>query len=164
MARQLPLILVAVALLGIAPLLSGQNEHGAELVILGTNTLVEVEMNIQKPRKQLFVPYCEERRSGEKYLCTGAARLEVETRHGWQSVKLRTDDAVLGGFNPKGGAPGKLIPPGGGTTFIFAFSKELFAVEHGQRLRVMVEAWPDEESMKAGDPSIQLASPPFKCP
>jgi hypothetical protein len=164
MAKQVLLILITIALFETAWPLSGQNEGGAKVLVLAVRSLIQVEINVQEPGNQLFIPFCEKRQYGDESLCTGTARLEVETGHEWRSAKLRTNDAVLGGFNPKGGAKGILIPPGGGDTFMFEFSKDLFAVERGQRLRVVVDAWPDEESMKANKPSIQLASPPFECP
>ena len=164
MVRQLMLALIIIAFLGAAQALPDQKKREPQLVALTTNTLVEVEMNLQTAQESLFVPYCEKRNNRKEYLCTGAARIEVETRHGWQPAKLRTRDATLGGFNPKGGAPGRVIPPGGGATFTFVFSKDLFAVEHGQPLRVVLDTWPDEEAMKAGDEPIRLVSPPFDCP
>jgi hypothetical protein len=45
-----------------------------------------------------------------------------------------------------------------------SFRKEEFAVERGQRLRVVVNAWPDEESMKTDKQAIHLTSPAFECP
>ncbi len=58
----------------------------------------------------------------------------------------------------------RLLPAGQAHDFSFTFPKEEFAVERGQRLRVVVTAWSDEQSMKNDKQAIQLASPAFECP
>jgi hypothetical protein len=61
-------------------------------------------------------------------------------------------------------ANGVLIAPRSEVPFEFRFSRRYFEVEPGQQLRVVVDVWPDGQSMKADGRSTQLASPPFECP
>jgi len=157
MVKQLPLIAGILALLGTAHPQAIQDRHGASLVIVTTKTLVEIGLYLQASQEPLFVPYCEERKDGEESLCT--ARLEVETQDGWRSASHKPDlAATLSGVIS---TERRLISPGHGAMFTFVFSKDIFAITHGQRLRVMVDAWPDEHSIKTGGQIIQLASTPF---
>ena len=48
--------------------------------------------------------------------------------------------------------------------FIFRFSRDYFEVDPGQQLRVVIDVWKDEQSMKDGEEPIKLYSQPFKCP
>jgi hypothetical protein len=56
------------------------------------------------------------------------------------------------------------IAPNSGHDFTFVFSKDVFAVERRQRLRVVFDAWHDNQSMNAGVQVIKLTSPVFSCP
>jgi hypothetical protein len=160
MVKQLPLIVGVLALLGAAHPQASQDQHGASLVALTTNTLVEVSLNLQASKEPLFVPYCEKRENGEESLCT--ARLEVQTPDGWRSARLKPDlAATLGGVIS---TRRRLISPGHGAMFTFVFSMDIFAIRHGQRLRVVVDASPAEQSVGSGGESIHLASTPFECP
>ena len=72
-------------------------------------------------------------------------------------------EVVLGGVPPDKWKF-RLIPAGRRHDFFFALTKDDFAVERGQRLRVVVDAWSDEQSMRSRQQPIQLASPAFDCP
>jgi hypothetical protein len=160
MVKRLPVIIGILVSLGTAHPQAIQDQHGARLVALTTRTLVEVSLNLQTMQEPLFVPYCEKRGDGEESLCT--ARLEVETPDGWHSARLKPGLAgTLGGViaNKR-----RLISPGHGADFTFSFSMDVFDITQGQRLRVVVEAWPADQSMSSRGQSIQLASTPFGCP
>jgi hypothetical protein len=124
---------------------------------------VYVALQLRTSDQQVFLPYCAEFEGGEKVLCTMAARLEVHTAQGWRRAKLRTTYAVLGGLSLDR-ARGTLIPPRSVASFSFQFSRRFFEVEPGQQLRVVADAWPDEQSMKTGGQSVQFISMSFKCP
>lgn len=152
---------------GIGPALLVQQrelpEPRAQLTVRNVVPQVDVVIELQTAEEQTVVPYCGETEYGIPILCILKAKLEVQTREGWRPAKLRTTYGVLGG-PPSGRIAGKLIAPKGKGSFVFAFSRRFFDVEVGQQLRVVLDAWPDEQSMRAGGQPIQLTSPPFECP
>ena len=153
-------------LFGIVQLLYAQRElnQKAQLGIQEVRALsaIHVPLELMAADTQLFVPYCGEF-NGEKFLCNSAAHLESRTPQGWRPAKLRTTFGVMGALRLDL-ARWKQIPPRSGSLFIFSFRKRYFIVVREQQLRVVVDAWPDEESMKTGERPIQLTSPPLKCP
>lgn len=124
---------------------------------------VYVTIRLFSGDKELFVPYCGEGEGGTEHLCNLPTHLQVATRKGWMPVKLRHPDAVLGGVPPDRWRV-RRIAAGQWHDFLFFFPKDDFAVETGQRLRYVVDVWPDEQSMRTAGRPIQLATPPFKCP
>jgi hypothetical protein len=167
MTKQLVLGFALVVLFGTPRTLRCQNESKevAQVEIETTHAIpqVYVVLRLRTLDQQVFVPYCGEVEGGEKILCTAGAHLQVQTGQGWRPAKLRTRYGVLGAES-LGRAEGSLIAPRSETSFGFEFSRLFFEVEPGQRLRVVIDAWPDMESMKAGRRSFQLTSPPFECP
>ncbi len=160
MVKQLSLIVGIFALLGTAHPQAIQDQHGASLVVVTTKTLVEVSLHLQTSQEPLFVPYCKKSDNDEDSLCTG--RLEAQTPDGWRSASLKPGlGATLAGVISTGR---RLISPGHGAMFTFGFSPDIFAVTHGQRLRVVVDASPADQSMGGGGQSVRLASTPFECP
>ncbi len=164
---KLVLIFGVVALFGTARPLLCQNEpkEVAQLELGSIRAIpqVYVALRLRTSDQQVFVPYCGETEGGEKILCTAGVHLEVQTPQGWRAAKLRTTYGVLGAAS-LGRAGGVPIAPRSEAPFSFQFSRRFFEVEPGQRLRIVVDAWPDMESMKAGGRSIQFTSPPFECP
>jgi hypothetical protein len=126
---------------------------------------MSVTVSILAGDRDLIVPYCGLARSEEESLCgpPTPTRLEVHTAKGWRPVGLRTGDAVLGALSPEVWKA-RLIPARKGHVFSLLFSKDDFAVERGQRLRLVIEAWPDEQSMRSGGRPIQLVTAAFECP
>ena len=129
MTKQLVFSLAAVALLGIARLLQGQNESEqvSRLDIEGVRAVpqVYVSLRLRTSDQQVFIPYCGESEGGEKILCTLGAHLQVQTSKGWRPAKLRTTYGVLGA-SFLGRAGGSLIAPKSGGSFEFQFSRALF--------------------------------------
>ena len=113
--------------------------------------------------KELLVPYCAKGEGGTETLCNLSIHIEVETRAEWRPMKPRHREVVLGGIRPDKWKF-RLIPAEQRRDFLFAFTKDDFAVHRGQRLRVVVDAWSDEQSMRTGQQPIRLASPAFVCP
>jgi hypothetical protein len=152
-----------------APPLAAQGElnHDARVVIGGLvlTHQVRVGVEVQPPAsgQQLFVPYCVEHELGDRVLCVVGSRLEVQAEDGWRPALPRQEGTALAGI-PLRRARGRAVPPGSTEHFIFEFSKDFLAVDAGQRLRIVVDVWRTEESMRAGDASIKLTSPPFDCP
>jgi hypothetical protein len=159
------LLCVTIILLGIPSVLFGQEapRPSLQLARVHLTQWVSVQLTVFSPQRDLIVPYCGETEGGTRALCNLPTHLEVETKNGWRPVKLRHMDAVLGGVSVVYWKIQR-ISAGGRHDFSFGFPQNEYAVEHGQLLRVLVDAWPDEESMKTGERSIQLASASFECP
>lgn len=124
---------------------------------------IAVYIEIQAGKEQVVVARCGETLARMPILCTSRTRLEVQTQEGWKTARLRTAYGVLGG-PPRGQETGMLVPGNERTSFAYVFSRRFFEVDSGQMLRVVVDTWPDEKSLKDGRPSGQLVSPPFECP
>jgi hypothetical protein len=166
MYRRIFFAFATLALLGVAqPLprrIDANEQARLDLGSVRAIPQIYVPVHLFTSDQQLFVPYCGELDAENKLLCTaGAAHLEVYTGKGWQPAKLRTTYGVLGIPPMK---QGTIIDRRSKATLLFEFSTVFFAVNRGQELRVVVDAWPDEQSMRAGAPSIRLTSPPFECP
>ena len=141
---------ILTMVLGTTQAFSGQNasKPTVQTKSVELTHLVSVEITVFSPEKDLVVPYCGDGEGRADSLCILPAYLEVQTSRGWKPVKLRHSDAVLGEV-PLDRRRLRLIPAGQNHDFSMSFRKEEFAVERGQRLRVVVNAWPDEESMKS---------------
>jgi hypothetical protein len=179
------LCLAVVALFGIGQALRGQSEpkEGPRLDLgnVGAIPQIYVSLRLRAPDKQIFVPYCGQSKIGTwdkslfapyqsqavanttRILCTAGTHLQVRSGAEWVPAGARTTFGILGRL-PLDLADGVLIAPGSELSFEYEFSRRYFQVEPGQLLRVIVDLWPDEESMKSGRPSTKIASPPFECP
>jgi hypothetical protein len=125
---------------------------------------MSVTVSIFAGDQDLIVPYCGLSASSEESLCgpPTPTRLEVQTAKGWRPVGLRYD-AALGALSPEVWKA-RLIPARKWHVFSLLFSKDDFAVKSGQRLRLVIDAWPDEQSMRSGGRPIELTTTAFECP
>lgn len=142
-------ILTMAVMLGTRQTLAGENVAmpSVQTASVELIQLVSVKVTVLASEKELLVPYCGEDAGGTESLCILPAHLEVRSSGGWRPVKLRHSGASLGGV-PMDRRRVRVIPVGQKHDFSFVFPKEEFAVERGQRLRVVVAAWLDEQSMK----------------
>ena len=163
MTKRVLFSIITIALLGTTRTLSGQiaPKSSVQVTRVELAHLISVEITVSSHEKDLLVPYCGGDDKSE-YLCVLPAYLEVQTSQGWRQMKLR-HGGVLGGV-PLDRRKVQLIPAGKSHNFSFSFRTEDFEVEHGQRLRAVVTAWPDEQSMRTDEQSVQLRSSPFECP
>jgi hypothetical protein len=162
----LVLSLAALALFGIAAPLHSQDRQAARLELGGVDAVpqIYVRLRLRTSDRQLFVPYCSQGESRQRFLCTLGTHLEVLAKPGWQPARPRSNlGGILGGAAPDR-AEVAVIAPRTVASFDYMFSRLFFQVEPGQQLRVVVDAWPDVGTLRAGGPSIQLISPPFACP
>jgi len=126
---------------------------------------VDVTMSVFSGNQDLFVPYCGENLPGRELLCGPPAptHLEVQTAKGWRPVGLKWKSAVLGTLAPERWKA-RAIPARSWHSFVLVIPKDDLAVDTGVQLRVVIDAWPDERSMRNGARPIQLTTSPFKCP
>jgi len=145
--------------------LSGQTAAtpAADVVDARSSLTVSLRITVSSAEEELLVPYCSEGEGGTASFCNVAIHIEVKTPEGWRRMKPRHREVVLGGVPPD---KWKLqrIAAGRRLDFSFAFTKDDFAVDRGQRLRAVVDAWHDEQSMRTGQQPIQLVTPAFDCP
>jgi hypothetical protein len=164
MPKQVLLNILTIVLLGTAQPLSGQNatKPSVQMTSVELAHLVSLRVTVFSSDKDLLVPYCSGGDDKPEYLCVLPSYLEVQTSSGWRRMKLRHGGVM--GYAPLDHRKVQLIPAGKSRDFSFNFRTEDFEIEHGQRFRVVVTAWPDEQSMRADEPPIRLTSQPFKCP
>jgi len=163
--------LAALALLGVGPPLRGQGEQKEsprlDLDNVWEVPQVYVSLRLRASDRQLFVPYCGKLEVGSRTtttLCTAGTHLEVQHGAEWLPAKLRRTFGILGGERRLDLADVSLVAPRTQVEVEYLFSRRYFEVEPGQKLRVIVDVWPDEQSMRSGGKSTQIASPPFECP
>lgn len=143
---------------------SGKSTDELEVKFVGTSTKAFVIIKFQTIEKSAYILYCADNFDGTKYLCPlQGSDLEVLTRHGWQRVKQKSIFGTLGPPS-RDVVFSALIEPHSETTFRFEFSRDYFEVEPEQQLRVVIDTWVNERSMKNGDEAIKLHSQPFECP
>jgi len=113
----------------------------------------------------IVVPTCGADEKPPDELCGLAARLEVRSEGGWRAVGFRPGvGAVLGGL-PMERWKVRVVPDGATTTFTFWFATHAgLDLRRGDRLRIAVDTWPDERSMRAGASPTQVRTPEFRCP
>jgi len=165
MSRRLLLSLAAVALLAFAAPMRSQKQPTQNprisVDVPPRRDLVRIGVRLFASENPLCVPVCEREEGGRGILCGLATHLEQHTARGWRRARVR--DASLTGRNPRL-ASAETIPVAGNEMFSFAFSTDIFAIPPGARLRVVVDAWPSEKSLREGAPPIQVTSPEFVCP
>ncbi len=124
---------------------------------------VTLRVTVFSPDKSLLVPFCGEGEGGTETLCSLSVRVEVQSRAGWRTMRPRQRNVVLGGVPPDKWKV-RVISAGGRHDFFFAFTKDDFLVGRGQRLRIVIDTWLDEQSMRSHGQPIQVTSPAFDCP
>ncbi len=144
-----------------------RNEETANISSARTVELVSVDVTVRTSDRQLFVPVCGKQMADE-FLCFGSATamVEVETRQGWTPIKSRPD-IMVGYYSPTGSVD-RLIPPRTQARFTLEFSKRSYAIDQGQRARLVIMAWPDRETMVKNwqntDHTIRIVTSEFQLP
>jgi hypothetical protein len=142
-----------------------QNREKGQIITGNIKVVSEiyVPLIVHSSDSSLYIPYCGKMEGGEQILCNSGAHLEVFINKKWSSAQLRTTYGILGAI-PLVKSEGTVIDPKSKAAFLFQFSRRFYEVEPGQYLRIVIEAWPDEQSMKNRMKSIKLTSDTFKCP
>ena len=123
--------------------------------------LVRLQLVVRNTTSKLiFVPTCGDR-GGIPFLCSLATHLEVFGGKGWKPANAAKDSPLLGGIPITGGI---VVKPGDEATFGWEFVTTLFAIPNNAQLRLVLDAWRDETSMKGDKPSDAIPSEDFKIP
>lgn len=125
---------------------------------------VSAEITIRSPNDgDLVLPSCDDGTSAVPQLCQFPNQLQLKTDSSWVSVTLQPPGRVFS-RPPLTRWKAQTVKAGGQRTFRFRFPKGDFAVRRGQLLRLVLDAWPDEQSMQNHAPTIRLISREFQCP
>jgi hypothetical protein len=154
-------VLVVFNLLGL--LICGEVSDNLHISHVSSIALLSIRVTIQTDKNQLCVACCGMEENGEEIIYSKTAHLEMETNEGWVPVKLRWPEVILGDV-PFYLIRCKTINPESKESFIVRFNRSLFAIKQGQRLRLVIDTWSYETSMKANKPSKPMISLPFDCP
>ena len=124
-------------------------------------TVIIIPVSVRNSSEgQVFVPYCGE--LGKSHLlCTLAVHLEIRSAGRWQPVRAKSQESLFGGLALDNGI---LLNKGQEESFIYQFDATFFDVARGQELRLLVDSWPDQASMKTGANTVQFRSVPFVMP
>jgi hypothetical protein len=158
----------ASAWLLIGALLFGQNHpwKPIQLRVERTRaiTAAYVDLELNANDRQLAIPYCHDLLGGTKVLCTGTgAYLEAYTEEGWKPAKLRTTFGILGGV-VWDVVRCAIVPTDGKVSLRFEFDRKFFEIEPGQQLRVVIDTYANEPSLRKETANSQFVSDPFECP
>lgn len=161
-------ILIGIkCVLGILPLggVIAQDIHGSRVQLNETRVtkLFSMKVVVLAVDRDLVVPFCGESEGGARTLCNLPTRLEVKMSQGWNVVELKHSHRILGGV-PVKNWKAQLVRESQGHEFIFMLPMDEFNMESGQELRLIIDTWPDEESMRSGKQPIKLITPEVKCP
>lgn len=158
---------IVIALLLIVPRVEARDQMekkpSPNLVLesVRRDTRISVRIRLENPSKsRMYIPYSGEH-GGEWFASVLAVHLESYTSSGWQPAK------AVSGYPLLGGEPLErclAIEQGKTQSLLYQFDVNRYKLVHGQRLRLIVDAWTDETSLKTKPPTERLLSPEFKMP
>ena len=132
----------------------------AGIVNVSAKAFADVEVEIRARDQQLAIRSCKETSEDEPTLCD--ARMERFDGTKWRIIKPGYPGEVFG-IEPDKWKP-TIIPPSGSMTLHFKFNPEFYHVRKGERLRLIVDFYTSEESVKKHMPDGDFLSPTFICP
>lgn len=164
MQKHIPAVVLLLLLLA-SSVTQGQLEKPpiAETLSVALVHIVSSDVLISAQHTQIVLPVCGEREGGSEALCSVSTHFEVLTPNGWKRVRQRNLQRIIGGV-PLDRLKTQIIPSGESRTFFVAFSKDVFAIETGQKMRVAIDVWPSVESMRSGSVPIRITTKSFACP
>lgn len=123
--------------------------------------LVRVRLVVRNTTSSpIVVPKCGER-AGTPMLCGLATHLEVMTEHGWKQAEPAKERGVLGGLPITVGVS---VMPDYEKTFEWEFASNLFTIGRGAQVRLLLDTWRDEPSMKTEKPALLIPTGGFEIP
>jgi hypothetical protein len=123
------------------------------------NHSVTLHIQVSSPTKPLVVPACDRLPDGAESPCW--IEIQTETPQGWQMMQPKYAKA---GMEPLDKWSPRSLSPGSSRDFSYRFVRDEWKVRQGQRVRVVILAWKDEQSLKSPDKGIKLKTKPFACP
>jgi len=135
----------------------------AGIINLTATEQASVHFQIQGKDKDIVIPYCEKDSEGSFVICgVGEVTLQyfdgkkwIRTKPGYPGEVFGVEDSQ---WNP---AP---VLAGSSVGFRFDFRPNLYHIQRGKRLRLLVYYWRDPEAMKSAGADGTFISPSFVCP
>lgn len=125
-------------------------------------TEIEVVVAVANSSKgSIVVPFCGEM-NGRLYLCDLAVRMDVYSGNRWQEASAKCDYCGL----PGGVALEECVTVKSGqtTSLVYQFASDYFRVARGQRVRLVLDVWPNKDSLKKREGATKISSPAFVLP
>ena len=126
-------------------------------------TYISIRVDIRSSENNICLAYAGLTEDGTEILYYNSIHLETDTGKGWKNVAYKWPEIKLG-YLPSHLIKVKTLSSSCRHKFVIQFNKSLYLVTRGQKLRVIIDTWTDEESMRVGKPSIPLISDSFRCP
>jgi len=136
--------------------------EGIRIENFGDVPSVLVRVKLSAGDQSLVVPCCGVTKAGEKLLCLDSAHLQYRIAGQWRPVLLRRSFGILGA-KPAPFAT-TTVAAHESSSLVFLFSRRFFVVHPSQRLRLIVDTWPDQDSARQSRAAIKLEIPAFRCP
>ncbi len=134
---------------------------------MGEVPSVVVEIQLRTGDSELALPYCGTSQDGDHLLCLECAHLQHKLNGAWSSVLRRRLFGLLGVTKRTGVVK---VKARGSQRLKFVYSRRFFEVEPGQQLRIVVDAWADDQSVPSqfetdrNPAPYHLQTPVFRCP
>ena len=147
-----------------ARIICGQQSLSGGEGILNVQPSKVVYVDIRSSTRPLFLPSCGGSEQDGYSLCQGAAFLEIRRGKNWERAK--PPKGMLATLGTENSSEWKWISIGTSSSgrFVFAFTPELLGVSAGAQVRITVDAWTDQNSLKQDGSHITFTSPTFVCP
>lgn len=120
---------------------------------------VQIQVRVSSANQPIIVPVCSRRPDETESPCM--IEVQAKTVHGWRLVQPK--HARLGMVSPDLWNP-HLLQARTSHDLSYSFLRYQWQVTRGERVRVVVWVWKDEQSMRAMRNTIKLKTQPFSCP
>jgi hypothetical protein len=146
----------------ITPPACSQSKSNPTAIAFGHDieSFVTISVDVHSGDKEILIPYCGIKESEKLYLCNLAYRIEVKASEGWPLGKNFVFDT---GGRPPDKWKIKHIPAGDWEPFYLQINLGMFNVYKGQTLRVIIDTWRDERSLRTGKNAIKLTTNEIQC-
>jgi hypothetical protein len=120
---------------------------------------VLIQVRVSSANQPIIVPVCDRLPDGTESPCM--IEVQAKTVHGWRLVQPKR--AKLGMVSPDLWNP-HLLQARTSHDFSYGILRHQWKVTRGERVRVVVWVWKDEQAMRSMRNTIKLKTRPFACP
>lgn len=119
---------------------------------------VTIQIGVSSGTKSIVAPICEQP-DGTMAPCW--ITVQAATEHGWHTIRPRYSKLGMVAVEHW---TAHTILPGESQDFLYRFIRNEWDVSQGQRIRVVVSVWWDEQSMRKVVNRFELKTQVFACP
>jgi len=140
-----------------------KSASNAEITDLSLQVVIPIKFQINAKAQHLFIPSCGKDPSGVDALCVfGAVFVERFDGEKWLRIKPGYPGEVFGvDVENKNYIH---VAPGSHSEVIFYLNRDFYHAHRGDKLRLEVEFWDEQEAMNKGKAAGRILSPIFACP